>query len=501
MSLELTKYIFLFLIGTSVLNFAIALLLRVKTKSKELNYLVLYWPCLILTYFAVALLSGSVKEIGTSYFFQIFASNLLVVIMCRSQGIKMAWPMYISFQLAAMTTAAYLLYFTEASFTAAVLPVSLSFSLPFIKPIWHSLVSNRKNSNYLEKTIGVVFITAIINHINFAFFRLDPNAAWWGWSVSIAQYQSLSLFLPLLINHRREEKEIAQLNQAIEKISGKDNIGETKLDSLYANLDFQISQKEQFYRLLQETNKNLEAERETNEILIRTISHDLANPLTVISAYSEMLQAEKFSTKEETDKIWARMKLNINSALSMMQRIRGAILNRTQASLVKVEPVSLTRCLIRLEELFDTRLSEKNIALEIKNSLSSQAQVMAEEEGLTEHVLANILSNAIKYSYKDGKIVLTVTEDRESVTINIRDFGVGIKQKTGATPLYASSEGTEGESGTGFGLMVTGYFVRKFNGELHISSEASTPGTLVTLKLQKSFAKKSLPQNLGEITV
>jgi len=475
-------------------------MLRVKTKNKELNDLVIYWPTIILTYIAAALLSGSPKEIGISYFFQIFSSNLIVKMMCRSQGIKIRWIPYLGFQVAAIATAAYLLYFTDVSFTASLIPVSLGFTLPFIRPIWHSLVANRKNSNYLEKAMGFVFITGIINHFNFAFFRLDPNAAWWGWSVSLAQYQCLSLFLPLLINYRREVKEIAQLNAAITKISGKNNIEDTKLETLYANLDFQISQKEEFYCLLQETNKNLEEERETNEILIRTISHDLANPLTVISTYSEMLRAEKFKSQEEIDKIWDRIKFNITSALSMMQRIRGAILNRTHASLITIQPVSLANCLNRLTELFASRLADKNITLQIENYLDPQTQVMAEENGLTEHVLANILSNAIKFSYKNDKILLTVMEEKQSIIINIRDFGVGIKQKPKASPMYTSSEGTEGENGTGFGLMVTGYFVRKFNGELDISSAPSSQGTLVCLKLPKTNIAHTSPNFSGNLT-
>lgn len=493
MTLENVKLIFLFLLGTSILNFAIAVMVRIKTQHKEFNDLLIYWPCIILTFVAAAIFSTTPLEIGLAYFFQIFSSNLIVKMMCSAQGIKIRWPIYIGLQLAAMAVAAFLLINTDVGFTIALVPVCLSFSLPFIRPIWYSLVENRHNSSWIEKAMGVVFLTGIVNHFNYAFFRLDPNAAFWGWSVSIAQYQCLSLFLPLLINHRREEKEKAQLTQALEKLSGKNPHSNMELDSLYLNLELQISQKEELFKLLKETNTHLEEERETNEILIRTISHDLANPLTVISAYAEMLRADKIEVNDR-EKIWERMKLNITSALDMMHRIRTAILNRTQANLISIRPIALEPCLERLKFTFETRLNEKQITLELENHLAPETRVFADENSLTEHVLSNILSNAIKFSFKNEKILIKTTEDKDFVTIAIRDFGTGIKQNQFNKPIFSSSEGTEGESGTGFGLMVLGYFVRKFKAEFEIKSDPSMKGTLVTLKLRKHLDAKVLPQ-------
>jgi signal transduction histidine kinase len=488
MTLETTKYIFLFLVGTSVLNFAIAVMVRIKTQHKEFNDLLIYWPCIILTFIAAALLSATPLQIGLAYFFQIFSSNLIVKMMCSAQGIKIRWPMYIGIQLIAMATAAYLLT-TEVGFTAAIIPVSLAFSLPFIEPIWHSLIENRKASSWIEKAMGWVFLTGIVNHFNYAFFRLDPDAAFWGWSVSIAQYQCLSLFLPLLINHRREEKERMQLNQALEKLSGKNPEQNMELDALYANLEQQIAQKEELFRLLKESNTHLEEERETNEILIRTISHDLVNPLSVVGSYSEMLSTNRVPEKD-LEKIWDRLKFNITSALEMMERIRSAILNRAQSNMIVVRPIDLGPCLQRLQSSFETRLNEKNITLKIVNSLEPGTQIMAEEKSLTEHVLSNLLSNAIKFSFKNDLIEINVNEDNNFVIIQIRDYGMGIKQNQFKKPIFISSEGTEGESGTGFGLMVLGYFVRKFKAEFAIFSNPQMQGTLVTLKFIKAHGEQ-----------
>ena len=485
MNQEVVKYIFLFLLGTSVLNFLIAAAVRFKTKHKEFNTLLIYWPAIILTFVAAGALGHTPSQIAFAYFFQFISSNLIVKMMCDAQGIVIKWRYYISLQVFSMLFCSYLITQTDVGFTAAVLPVAMSFALPFVRPIWHALVTNRRDASWIEKGMAYVFITGIVNHFNYALFRLDESTAWWGWSISIAQYQCLSLFLPLLINHRREANERHQLELALNKLTGKHEDKISKIEDLYQKLENEISQKEEYNRLLSESNARLEEEREVNEILIRTISHDLANPLTVISSYTELIHANKIPPNE-TELVWVRLKNNIKSSIDMISRIRKAILTRTQADLVKVSAVSLESALRRSIEVFESRLNEKNLKLDVQDLTESGTMVLAEENALAEHVFANILSNAIKYSYEGGAISVVITEDEHKVRINVRDWGIGIEDGRLGKRFLHSTPGTKGESGTGFGLMVLGYFVRKFDAHLEIQPAPQGKGTIVSLTLKKA---------------
>lgn len=494
MNETIAKHIFLFLLGTSILNFVIALVVRVKTKHKEFNTLLFYWPSIFLTFVAAAVLSATPNQIAFAYFFQVISSNLGVYMLCSSQGITFEWKKHLTFQVAVMSLTTYLILYTNVGFTLSLLPTCLGFTVPFIKPIWHALVKNRENSNWLEKTMGYIFISAIINHFNYAFFRLDPDAAFWGWGICVAQYQCLSLFLPLLLNHKREENEKTQLKQALEKLSGH-TYPVSRTDELYDQLELQISEKELYASKLKVTNLHLEEEREMNEMLIRTISHDLANPLTVIGAYIEMLHKGRIPA-EEIDKIWSRVKINTQSSLDMIGRIRNAILTRTQASLVKPNKVSIDACMKRVNDMFENRLREKNITLNYQNNMSSDTMVLADENALAEHVFANIISNAIKFSFQGSEIQITVKEIGETVQIDFRDFGTGIKDSRLEKRLLFSTEGTNGETGTGFGLMVMGYFLRQFDAQVKMTSLTEGPkkGTLVSISLKKSLSNEVYSQ-------
>ncbi len=494
------KYIFYFNIGASLLNFLIAVMARTKTKSKEFNDLIFYWASVIFTFIMAAIFINTPTEIAFSFFFQVFSINLMARMLCISQGMPYPWKLCASLQIPGMLLTSYFLLYTDLGFTLSLMPVVLTFSVSFVIPIWRVLVTDPQNSNWIAKTLAFFYITAIIHIFNFAIFRLDPTAALWGWSISIAQYQCISVFLPLMIYHSRDMKEKMNLQLALEHISGLRNLdinssslkkGNINIEELYHQLEMQITQKEEVLKQLKMANDSLEEEREINEILIKTISHDLATPLTVINAYTEMLSTNRI-VESDIPKTWGRLKHNIDSSLNMIARIRNAILTRSQVNLVQVHNVCVDRSIKKVMELFESRFKEKNLTCHYSNSTSLDVFVLAEETTLVEHVLSNILSNAIKFSKPNNEIILNVFDAQECVNIEIRDFGVGIEEHRLAKKLLLSTEGTSGEIGSGFGMMVMSYFLKKFGGSIDIKSQTDEEnhGTTVTVSLKKANQRK-----------
>ncbi|MGE3608236.1 MAG: sensor histidine kinase [Bacteriovoracaceae bacterium] len=482
---EAILFIFFFLILTTLVNFIVAVSARIKTQHKEFNLLIFYWLGLFLTYGAVALLSKNPTQIALAYFFQFIPAFIKTKILRDARGIETNWKNFLLIQLIGSAISAFMLLRTDLGFTLSLLPITFTTTLPYWTPVWNILVKNWKESNWIEKGLSFVLFTSIINHFNYAFFRLDPSAAWWGWGISIAQYQSISLFLLLLINHRKEVQERNHVNSVLQKISGQSQEHSGKIDELYQLLEIQILQKEEFYNQLQISNEKLEEEREVNDILIKTISHDLANPLSVSYAYVDMMRANKIP-ENEIARTLDRMKGSLISALDMMGRIRDAILNRTQANLISVTDVSLDFCIKKLIESFDTKLREKNISMIYQNNIGD-VFVLGEENALIEHVFSNVLSNAIKFSFDNSKIIIHVEDQNDFVQISFKDFGLGIDQTRLNKRLLYSTAGTKGEVGSGFGLMVMGYFLRKFGATYSVTSNIGPDhGTTVFINLKKS---------------
>lgn len=469
------QYIFLFLVMTTILNLIIAIVARIKTGHREFNFLIGYWVAVFFTYTAVAILSQDEKQIAFAFFFQVVSCFLMAKILRDSRGIRTNWGTFGTIWAVCALISTVLILMTDVGFTVSVLPVVTGTALPFIEPAWNALVAQRKESNWVEKALGLLFVTGVIHSYNYAFFRMDESAAWWGWAISVAQYQCLSIFLPLLINYRREEKERKNLEEALERVSGKGSFSSSAaIDELYLSLQGQIHNKENYSRELARMNRHLEEEREINEILIKTISHDLANPLTVVNAYMDMIGTGKISTDDQW-KIQDRMRMNLKAALDMIQRVRKTVVTRSEANLLKLGPVDLKLALERLKYLFEDRLAQKNLSLRM-STIDGNLTVLADENALVENVLANLLSNAVKFSYENSDILIDVRTNNEMVFIDIRDFGVGLNPSRMAKTKFISTPGTKGEEGSGFGLMVTGYFIRKFGAKLEIKSHSAEGG-------------------------
>jgi len=90
-------------------------------------------------------------------------------------------------------------------------------------------------------------------------------------------------------------------------------------------------------------------------------------------------------------------------------------------------------------------------------------------------VLRNLLSNALKFTRREGKITLLAEKTPENIVVSITDNGVGISaqdiDKIFDKAQLFSSIGTNEEKGTGFGLKLCQEFVEKHGGKIWVESE------------------------------
>ncbi|MGE3610094.1 MAG: sensor histidine kinase [Bacteriovoracaceae bacterium] len=495
---EIFNFTFISLIAIAIVNLLIALVARYRTLDKDFNNLIYFWISICVTYTAAILLNKDNTQIAVAYYFQILPVYIKSKILCDSRKLKMNYRLLIPLYLAGILTTTFLLFFSKTSFLISLLPLVIATISFYLCPITNTLFESRKESNWVEKFMAYLFIFSIINHINYLFFQIGQSPKWWAWAITFAQAQALSILLPLLINYKQQDKERLNLVTTLEQMSGREHSKSSEIDDLYRQLQMQINQKDEFAHELQSSHQKLEEEREINEILIRTVSHDLANPFTVIKAYLEMLEADKIRS-EDYKRTFKQMKLNAISALEMISRIRHAILNRTQANLIALKNIPLNQSIEKLRLSFESRLNEKKIKLILKNKINDDLQVLADQNALIEHVFSNILSNAIKFSFENSEIHIETKDLVDEVEINFRDFGIGIEQYRFNQKHLYSTEGTFGEKGSGFGLLVLGYFIRKFKGNYRIESwvEGNLRGTLIQVRLKK--ANDNLKESLPEI--
>jgi len=90
-------------------------------------------------------------------------------------------------------------------------------------------------------------------------------------------------------------------------------------------------------------------------------------------------------------------------------------------------------------------------------------------------VLRNLLSNAIKFTNKNGLVTIWAEQHNQEIVITVSDTGIGIsnenQSKLWNNTKPFTTEGTENETGTGFGLLICKDFIEKHGGKIWVESE------------------------------
>lgn len=206
------------------------------------------------------------------------------------------------------------------------------------------------------------------------------------------------------------------------------------------------------------------------------ISHDLRGPFLGIKGYTQMLieDLDTLDKKEVLDFLHKVLEssndlYNLVDNLLKWSRLE---LGKTQFDPV---PLNLHQELAPLMKLLNGLAMKKNI--DLINHLQKEVYPEADRLMLIS-VTQNLVSNAIKFTPKGGKIIVRSSENPQGqITITVEDNGVGmspqIMEKLFTLDKTHTSRGTDGEKGTGFGLIITKEMVKKMGGEIAVSS---TPG-------------------------
>lgn len=123
-------------------------------------------------------------------------------------------------------------------------------------------------------------------------------------------------------------------------------------------------------------------------------------------------------------------------------------------------------------ELIQSSANAKNISIQLN---SDDSLVVNADKNMLNTVLRNLISNAVKFTNNDGKIIISTKKKHKNTIISIIDNGIGINSKDidkiFDKSLLFTSIGTNEEKGTGFGLKLCHDFIEKHGGKIWVESE------------------------------
>ncbi len=213
---------------------------------------------------------------------------------------------------------------------------------------------------------------------------------------------------------------------------------------------------------------------ETKDRLFSIIGHDLKNPLVNLVGLTEVLQRSYKSFDQATLDMLIN---NLHKSASVTFELLKSLLEwaRSQRDLTRFEPtkISVDQLFQEVEALLKSSAESKGITIEHE---PVEALSVTADANMLKTILRNLVSNAIKFSHKQGKVKLSALRENGELKFRISDSGVGI-EKDKLPYLFdpvkvVTTLGTSQEKGTGLGLALCKDFIEKHHGKIWAESEA-----------------------------
>lgn len=218
---------------------------------------------------------------------------------------------------------------------------------------------------------------------------------------------------------------------------------------------------------------------------IATVSHEFKTPISSIKMSLQLLENEKVGKLNPEQQ---NLIESIKDDAYRLLKITGELLNMTQVesgniqlSIMPSDPKEILQYAINATK---TQAEQKQIQFEL-NCPNRVSKIQADNEK-TAWVLTNLISNAIRYSYDNSTIYLSIQETSTQIKISVKDTGQGIapQYRDKIFDRYFRVPGTKKE-GTGLGLAISKEFIEAQGGHITVDSEFGA-GSTFTLTLNKT---------------
>ncbi len=273
--------------------------------------------------------------------------------------------------------------------------------------------------------------------------------------------------------------EIRWVHEKGRGIPGKDG-GVIYLDGFILD----ITDRKQAEDEVKNINQELQKSNVEKDKLFSIIAHDLKSPMSGLLASTEMLAHPGEIVSEQEFSVLAKeMHKSARNTFDLLEDLLQWA--RMSQGGIDFAPESCG-----LDELVDMVLSTaqdmakaKDIA--IRQALA-QGLTVRVDQPMVKTVIRNILFNAVKFTHRGGEIVIRARQEGQTVTVAVQDTGIGMNEQVLTSLFTLDNEkrqlGTEGEKGTGLGMVLCKQFIEQHGGEIWAESELGK-GTTVFFTL------------------
>ena len=220
-------------------------------------------------------------------------------------------------------------------------------------------------------------------------------------------------------------------------------------------------------------NKELNELNHTKDKFFSIIGHDLRNHFNIIIGFSEnlLMSFKNMDAARQEHHISNIYKSSILANDLLGNLLTWARLQRN-AIVFHPEPVHVSAKIRDLLRFHEEAALKKNILIEV---YAKEEVIVNADVNMFSTIVRNLLANAIKFTHNDGEIAVQITKEKAWCKVAVEDNGIGIAENKQESIFSIEStevaRGTNGEKGTGLGLVLCKEFVEKHGGVIRVESE------------------------------
>jgi PAS domain S-box-containing protein len=247
-----------------------------------------------------------------------------------------------------------------------------------------------------------------------------------------------------------------------------------------------ITERKKVENALKESREKLLQSNKELESFARIASHDLQEPLRMVSSFTQLLE-QQYGDKLD-DRAREYIQFAVEGAHRMYNLLNGLLsYSRIQRKRNEYTAVDLNHVLENVKKNLAISITKRNALIS-----SEKLPVILADESQINQLLQNIISNGIKFSNEPPRIYVSSKTERDKYIVSVRDEGIGIEpQYYGKIfQIFQQLHARNEYEGTGIGLSICKSIVERHEGHIWVESEPGKGSTFFFSLPRKKSTKE-----------